>query len=739
MRLRFALPVFLGSALLFCLEPMLGRALLPHFGGTASVWTMCLASYQLLLLAGALYADRLGRAPSRTQYRVHLAALALAALWAALFAVLRRPLCALIPTGQGVLAECAAAVACVAAFAGIPFVVVGAGSSFLQHWAEETEGRGRETYRLYAVSNVGSLVGLLAYPLAVEPFVPQTWQWAGLAAAIAIYAAACAAAGIRLRQVESRKSKVESPSPNPQSRIPNPARPEESGEATGRPNISHLPSLISHLLSAPRTRRAALWLALPALSTILLNAATTHITSDVEPMPLMWAVLLAAFLLSYVVGFSRLGERLLPLWGVLATASCIAAAWALGAKSGQSGKFALNLSAVLCLILFGGSFLHACLCRLRPEGALITRYYLCIAAGGAAGGLAAAVLPPLLFNAVAEYPVAVVLLAVAVLASPFSLVPAGLARLADSFRRGAGLREAAVAAAVCLAAFALAMRFVWISADKWIEDSGRSFYGTWKVGRDTLKVDRTGEEIPMKIFMHGGTMHGYEAVDPSRRTGATAYFGELGGGLAFSLNPKYAAGEPVDCAIIGMGVGVMAHYGRKGDRILFYEIDGKVADAARRHFTFVPESKADVPVVLGDARKALEAERDAGAAKHDILVVDAYSGDSIPYHLITRQAFRLYADRLAEGGTLALHVSNWHIDLLPVCKAAAKELGMEPLGVLSQGGFFTMDAMWVFMSKEGLAPPSDPHVDIVDWDSVRDRPLPDDEVGSILPYVHFAK
>jgi hypothetical protein len=287
--------------------------------------------------------------------------------------------------------------------------------------------------------------------------------------------------------------------------------------------------------------------------------------------------------------------------------------------------------------------------------------------------------------------------------------------------------------------FAVFLRVSWLSHSKWVEDSGRSFYGTWKVGRDTLTLNRTGEKVPMKIFMHGGTMHGYEAVDPSRRTGATAYFGELGGGLAFSLTPKYAAGEPVDCAIIGMGIGVMAHYGREGDRILFYEIDGKVADAARRHFTFVPESKAEVPVVLGDARKALEAERDAGAAKHDILVVDAYSGDSIPYHLVTRQAFRLYADRLAEGGTLALHVSNWHIDLLPVCKAAAKELGMEPLGVFSHGGPFTMEALWVLMSKDGFEAPDDPRVAIVDWDGIRDRPLPDDEVGSILPYVHFAK
>ena len=791
MRLRFAIPVFLGSALLFCLEPMLGRALLPHFGGTAAVWTMCLASYQLLLLAGAVYSDKLGRADGRSQYRVHLAMLALAALWAELFALFRPPLCALIPTGQGIFAQSAAAVVCVVAFAGLPFVIVGAGSSFIQHWAEESEGAGRETYRLYVVSNIGSFAGLLAYPIFVEPFVPQTWQWHGFACALALYALLCArAAPARRRRMQNDPGDAgilpadgrdeARPSPTDAARstplggfaatphseggcgaarggASSPSEPplQNQREADGpsalrqNPCATRQKSIIYYLLSVIcylRGKRAAVLAALlPALSSALLNATTTHIASDIEPLPLMWAVILGAFLLSYAIGFSRRGERLMPLWGALALASCVFAAWALGADGSQAGKFAFNLSAGLCVILFGGCFLHSWLCRVRPDGAGITRYYLLIAAGGAAGGLVSAIVPPLVFNSVAEYPVMVALLAVAVLGAA-----------ADAARRmrktpkppsGQTLGEYLSSviryplSAVCIVwlLFAIFLRVSWLSHSKWVEDSGRSFYGTWKVGRDTLTLNRTGEKIPMKIFLHGGTMHGYEAVDPSRRTGATAYFGELGGGLAFSLNPKYAAGEPVDCAIIGMGIGVMAHYGREGDRILFYEIDGKVADAARRHFTFVPESKAEVPVVLGDARKALEAERDAGAAKHDILVVDAYSGDSIPYHLITRQAFRLYADRLAEGGTLALHVSNWHIDLLPVCKAAAKELGMEPLGVFSHGGPFTMEALWVLMSKDGFEAPDDPRVAIVDWDGIRDRPLPDDEVGSILPYVHFAK
>ena len=723
MRVRFALPVFLGSALLFCMEPMLGRTLLPHFGGTASVWTMCLASYQLLLLAGSLYADRLGRAPGRTQRRVHLSALALAALWAAAFALLRRPLCAFIPTSQGVFAECAAALACVVAFAGIPFVVVGAGSSFLQHWAEETEGRGRETYRLYAVSNAGSLFGLLVYPLVFEPFVPQSWQWGGLSVAIAIYGALCAAAGRRLGEAIVAKSGGDG------------ARSEganlESGTQSGK-------LALSGVIPVAGDFHALLWLALPALSTAVLNATTTHITSDVEPLPLVWVVLLAAFLLSYVVGFSRVGERLLPLWAVLAFLSAPFAAWALGAEGDQVAKFGRNLAAGLCLILFGGCFLHAWLCRVRPAGAHVTRFYLCVAAGGAAGGLASSVLPPLLFDTPAEYPVAASLLAGSVLASPFALAPAGVARLASEFRRGAGLRGAAAVAACAFAAVSLALRLAWLSGNQWVDDSGRSFYGTWRVGRDTLTVDRTGETIPMKTFLHGGTMHGYEAVDPLLR-GPTAYFGPWGGGLCFTLNPKYAAGEPVRCAVVGMGVGVLAWYGRAGDTIRFYEIDGQVAEAARRHFSFVPESKASVPVVLGDARKALEAERESGAPRHDIFVIDAYSGDSIPYHLVTRQAFRLYADRLEEGGTLALHVSNWHIDLLPVCKAAARELGMRPLGVFSKGGRFTMNAMWVFLSKAGAEVPEGAPVNVVDWEGVADRPLPDDERGSILPYVRLMR
>ena len=243
MRLRFAIPVFLGSALLFCVQPMLGRALLPLFGGTASVWTVCLVAYQALLVAGSVYADRMGRKGGRGRRVAHVALLAASCLWTLAFARFRLGLAVLVPDGGDATREMGAALLCVLAAIGLPYVILSAGSTLVQKWAEESLGEGRETYRLYVVSNIGSFAGLLAYPLAIEPFVPQTWQWRGFAAGIALYAALCAAAGIRLRQVGSQKSKVESPSANPEPPIPNPVKSDAQIEA-GRPKISHLPSPI---------------------------------------------------------------------------------------------------------------------------------------------------------------------------------------------------------------------------------------------------------------------------------------------------------------------------------------------------------------------------------------------------------------------------------------------------------------------------------------------------------------
>ena len=733
MRLRFAIPVFLGSALLFCVQPMLGRALLPLFGGTASVWTVCLVAYQALLVAGSVYADRMGRGGGRGRRVAHVALLAVSCLWTLAFARFRPELSLLVPDGGDATREMGAALLCVLAAIGLPYVILSAGSSLVQKWAEESLGEGRETYRLYVVSNIGSFAGLLAYPLAIEPFVPQTWQWRGFAAGIALYASLCAAAGIRLRQVGSQKSEVECPAANPESPIPNPARPEVKNEA-GRHNIPHL-------LSAPRARRAALWLALPALSTAILDATTTHLSSDVSPFPLMWVVLLGLFLLSYAIGFSRLGERLLPLWFVLAAASAAYAVSVMSAASEQV-SFACNFAAGCLVILFGGCFLHGWLCRLRPEGGQLTRFYLCIALGGAGGGLLGGMAPVFLFDTVAEYPEGLFLLVCALVAAPF-LWREPVARAVRFFKPGLSVPawQPALGAALALLVAGAVIRGRCGSKFPLVHERGRTFYGTWAVARD-LFVVREGVEPGMKpptfpatVLVNGNTTHGLEAEAEVWRGQPTTYYGEKAGGLAFSLHPKYAdTNAPLRVALVGMGAGTQAWYGRPGDVLRFFEIDGAMVAAARRHFSFLRKSRAEVEVVVADARKALEREASAGVPRYDVLVVDAYSGDSVPLHLMTAEAFDLYASRLAPDGLLALHVTNWNVDLLPVAKAAAARLGLRALGVGAPGdGLFRWDADWVFLSRAELEAPKG--VVVYDWADVRDIPLPTDDRGSILPYL----
>lgn len=687
---------------------------------------MCLVAYQTLLLAGSAYADAISRAGERSQRVVHLAAVCLSVAWLAAFCFWRRGIGGLVPDAGGTGRECLAALFCVVASIGLPYVVLGAGSSLVQKWAADALGTGRETFRLYAVSNVGSFAGLLAYPLLIEPYVSQTAQWGGFAAAFAVYMILCAWAA-RQRPEGVRDAGEAAQDCATARDAPSPLSPD--GEAAAQAS--------SHVL------QTCLWLLLPCLSTVILDAVTTHLSTDVSPFPLMWVILLGAFLLSYSVGFSRIGEKLMPLWWVLAAAAFCFALHVLRYGRGDNLVFKTNFAAGVLVIFLGGCFLHSWLCRIRPGREKLTRYYLCIAVGGAAGGVLAGVLPPLVFRTIAEYPVALCLLAVAVCSAPLAAWPGVTMRVVNAFLKTAEKGAVAAALAVVCAVACLSVKLHLGSPFPVVHEQGRNFYGAWTVARDVLTVNGDlplGVEPPkyrVTVLQNGNTTHGLEPEEEVNRFCATTYYGPGGGGLAFTLHPKYAkAGEPMRVGIIGMGAGTQAWYGRPGDTITFYEIDPAVVGAAGKHFTFLSGSKAEVRIEVADARKALEKEfppREGGGGAFDVLVIDAYSGDSVPFHLITRQAFDLYRRSLAEGGIMALHISNWHLDLLPVCKAAAAHLGLNGLATASKGGIFTWDAEWVFLSEGRLSAPDG--VIVRDWDKVREVSLPDDEKGSLLPYL----
>ena len=676
MRFLPSTTIFLGSFLAFLVQPLTARALLPSFGGTAAVWVTCLSAFQLLLVAGYGYAHML--APGRL--RLHLLLLLAAAAWLGavsfLFPVIASRLGASASPTLGTLAA-------VAIVAGVPYVLFASNASLVQRLSGGA-------YRLYAVSNAGSFAGLFAHPLVLEPFVHVAWQWRILAFGAVAYAALVYALGRSARSAEGRVTA------GPDAR---------GGEAKG----------VSPLA----------W-ALPAASCFLLNAATAHVTADVVPLPLVWAVMLGVYLLTFSVGFSALGERLLPLWSALAFVAAASAAAARFGPALSRPRIAMDMASTLALVAFGGSAMHAWLCSLRPSARLLSRYNLAIAAGGAAGGLLAGVALPVLSDSVVEWPVAVALAA--------GLAIAG-AR-AWAVRRFGGLPAWTAKAGAFL--FALAAFAAWVGeglARHGDLARGRSFYGAWRVYRETL-TNAYGKKVDVYGFRHGGTLHGLEPVDPFYRDTATAYYGRGGGGLAFTTHALYRAGRPMRVGMIGLGVGTLAFYGREGDTLRFYEICPQVAAVAHgKWFDYLANCRARVDVSIGDARRTLEDERTAGAAKWDLLVVDAYSGDSIPLQLVTEEAFRLYRERLADGGTLALHLSNWHVDLVPAAKAAAKLLGMSCQVVSEPANGFSSASTWAFLSERPL--PLPPETYAVPLDEVPDMPLPRDYCGGLAPFVRI--
>jgi hypothetical protein len=679
--------VFSGSFLLFLIQPLLGRTLLPVFGGSASVWCVCLAAYQTLLLAGYLYAHGIAGRRVANGRGFHTAVVAFAALWAWAVAAGRGPLLACLAAGP---AHAGMVLAGVALFAAVPYVTLAAGSTLVQAWRAETGDRPEGVYSLYAVSNVGALMGLLSYPFAFEPFVSLTVQWVTLASGLTVYAA------LIMRLAVSRTGAA------------------GVGGAERRRALSQ---------QAP-ARMRAIWFALPAASAFLLNAVTAHLLVDVTPMPLVWVVPLVAFLASYAVGFSPLGARRPGAWCAAAALALAAAAWARGQWG--TGSLLPNAVAGTAVLFVAGTVLHGWLYAERPAATELTRYYLAVAAGGAAGGLLASLVAPLVFSGVSEYPLA--LLACAVLVAWRCPKPASVSRSPTGSRLWV----------VCSGLAWLALSWTLARHTQSLTlFAGRNFYGCLRVTRTLESFGRDGT-YPVHYLWCGQTTHGIQVQSPQLRKKGTSYYGPAGGGVAFLAHPAYRAGQGVKVGVVGLGAGCLACYGREGDLFRFYEINPMVTRVATdpRLFTFLPDAPMRIDLVPGDARKMLQVERAAGDPRYDILVVDAYNGDAVPYHLATSEAFTLYFDRLAPDGLLAVHVSNWHIDLLPLCKAMAQKMGACAYGVISvREDSVTAGSIWVFMTRRPFVYryPGKERVREVDWAQVRDITVPTDEKGSLLP------
>jgi spermidine synthase len=617
----------LGALLLFGIQPVIAKRLLPWFGGSVAVWITCLVFFQTALLAGYLYAFALHRwLSAREQSIAHVVALALslAALPRFLGAGWRAG-----PDGDpmlGVLSVLATTI-------GLPYVLLASTGPLLQAWLARRPGAA-PPYRLFALSNLASLAALLGYPVLVEPSI--SWGRQAISWAVGYLAFMLLSVLAALRAAR-----------------PHPPAPATAGDA-GEP-------------AAPRAADLALWTALAACGSLLLLALTAHITQQIVPAPLLWVVPLAAYLLTFVICFEWPWLYWRPIWlGLLPVA--------LVGTSYLTRKGIGELAAIWNVLLFVAGLFACCMvchgeiARRRPAPRYLTTYYLLIALGGALGGLFAGVAAPLWFRHLVELPLGLVLAALLWVIVTLDLV---WPRFPRHFRL----------ALVALLPFALGLYAAYVIDSARAGVSGyrvvlRSFYGQLAVQDGGISDTETSK----RTLVHGGIIHGSQWRGRDHRRWPTTYYCETSGvGRALASLPT-DRGRRV--GLVGLGAGTLITYGRPGDVYRVYEINPLVLRLAETEFTYLEDSRAEVAVILGDARRRLEGEP---PQRFDLLAVDAFSGDSIPAHLLTEEALALYLRHLAPGGVLALHVSNRFVDFDPVLAAGAQALGRPAINALDDG------------------------------------------------------
>jgi hypothetical protein len=633
----FVVTVFLGSFLLFAVEPMVAKFLLPSFGGTAAVWSTCMVVFQTLLLAGYAYAHLLRTALTpKAQRWTHLVVLVLALLFLPPVPVVHL---AANSTGTPVWEL----LRCLFTSIGVPFFALSATAPLLMEWFRQSYP-GRSPDRLYAFSNAGSLLALLCYPALLEPAFTrhtQAWLWAG---GMAVFLGVCAVAAWRSLTPGAPASSRPGPTPKP---------------LTGRAKATHAGSKPALSVRLP----AWLWIALPACGSGLLLALTNQLSQDVAPMPLLWVVPMAIYLLTFILCFEgpRSYKRGLFIPGSFV--GFLALAWLL--DQGYLQGFWVQVGGYLSVLFLGCMVCHGELYRLRPGPERLTAYYLALSLGGAVGGIFVGLVAPAIFRTFLETP----LLAIAVPSLVAFIVWQGKTRWA--YR---AVQPAAVAVMGTLV-IALSLGYSLLDLRKKSVYVTRSFYGAYRVKESpTLLLD--GVEYPLshgtaRVLLSGQIYHGLQFTDPEAAKLATAYF-TAEGGLGLALGALPVATNRI-IGVIGLGAGTIAAYGRPGDHIRYYDINPDVIRIANTWFTFLSNSQAHVEVVLGDGRLSLERESTQG---FDLLVLDAFAGDSIPMHLLTDEAMRTYQRQLKSDGVMAFHISNSHLDLEPVVRALADKYGM---------------------------------------------------------------
>jgi len=656
-RWLFVLTILVGSFLLFQVQPMVARMVLPKLGGAPAVWNSAMLVYQALLLGGYAYAHWLGRFAIRRQATIHIALFLAAALWLPL------GIANIAPPAPG--QEALWVPLLLLASIGPVFFVVSAQAPLMQRWFA-ADPRAGDPYYLYAASNLGSFAGLISYPALVEPNMPlasQSWAWtAGYALLVALVAVSAAA---RWRGTAEKHQEAAADEPR------------------------------------PTLRRQIHWLLIAAVPSGLMLSTTTHLTTDIVAMPMLWVLPLGLYLLSFSIAFSTM-KRLPQIITTIAPATLLSVG-SLGLLATGGGTMLIAFAS-LAMLFIVATALHAYLYHLRPAPQHLTLFYLIMSAGGVLGGLFAALIAPLVFDWVYEHPLlilgAAMLLPLPVLfpwddwlkLSPRTarLIVALMVAISifGSVRMAAEWTGSlwGVAAIWGLAIFVIGLlviswrlAFIVVLCCLMLGLGGlstilqsfdgmrvRSYFGVYTVTTDNYRHQRR--------LAHGTTLHGIQRTDPEYQREPTTYYGHKSGvGLTLDKLPDLA-GPNASVGIVGLGAGTLSCYRRAGQAWTIFEIDPAMAAIARdkSKFTFLSQCAPDVPIVIGDARLQIAK---LPPTQFDVLVIDAFSSDAIPLHLLTAEAFGIYARALKPGGILLVHISNRFFGLEPVLAAEARARG----------------------------------------------------------------
>ncbi|MCE9555790.1 MAG: fused MFS/spermidine synthase [Planctomycetes bacterium] len=749
----YAVTVFVSAFLLFQVQPLISRRILPWFGGSPAVWTTCMLFFQCVLFLGYAYAHAAHKLAPKWQAVAHLvllmAALALARIdpspsW--------KPQDAGTPMWRILML--------LTVSVGLPYFVLATTGPLLQAWFSRVFA-GRSPYRLYALSNVGSLIALLSYPFWFEPqfgLSQQSWLWFG---GFALFAGLCGFVAFRLWRHDAGAAGAELAVAG----VPGTsgAPPQNSSEPVTEIAIP-VPALSTALEDTkPKWFHWILWLALPAFGSFMLLATTNHVCQDVAVVPFLWVVPLSVYLLTFIIAFDH------PRWyqpvvaGLLTIVALYAVTavyylgignfnlldmgyfgpyldqvwtdfdWLSGRSDGTAGPGReLSVSFVAALAFYFVALFMVCLlchgqlARLRPAPRHLTAFYLMIAGGGAIGGLLVSLVAPLVFTTYLEWKLGVVggyLIAMLVVICVWISRTYHALRTAEAANGATAKRSSdvmiiisivlrTVVVGLLLAGLYETVTFLGLGGTTPLE-AVRNFYGTVSIRQRQPK----NPDLHRYIMYNGRIVHGVQFADPKKRSVPTTYYTHRSG-IGRTLDALQAQKPDLRVGAVGLGVGTLAAYAGPQSRYTFYEINPVVERFARdtRYFTYLADHKDQVNVVLGDARLSLEREP---SQRFHLLVLDAFSGDAIPTHLLTREAFEIYrghmANKATDGidGSIAVHVTNKFFNLRPVVKAGAAQLGLECLLIEVPGDDddASQRAHWMILTRNpGLIQALRPHV-----------------------------